>query len=141
MPITISTETLLNSREALRELSDLPIPVRTALKLRKIYNAVEGDLKTTEEMMKKLVSRHAKKDAEGNQVHPQVVVDGKKVQDEGRVEIEDRVAYEKDVAELLASAVVVDFDAIKADDLVDPRAPTTMIKTSLLFTLIWLLEG
>lgn len=141
MPITVKTKTLLESRDALKELSDISIPVRTALKLRKIYRSVENDLEATQEQLKKLAEKHAKKDSEGKTVHPMVKDGEKEVADESKVEIEDKKAYTADIDSLMDVEVTINFDPIKVEDLVDPKDPPQKVKTSLVFALDWLLEG
>lgn len=141
MPITVKTKTLLESRDALKELSDISIPVRTALKLRKIYRAVENDLDATQEQLKKIAEKHAKKDAEGKTIHPMVKDGDKEVPDESKVEIEDKKAYTADIDLLMDVEVTINFDPIKVEDLVDPKDPPQKVKTSLVFALDWLLEG
>lgn len=141
MPITVKTKTLLESRDALKELSDISIPVRTALKLRKIYRSVENDLEATQEQLKKLAEKHAKKDSDGKTVHPMVKDGEKEVADESKVEIEDKKAYTADIDSLMDVEVTINFDPIKVEDLVDPKDPPQKVKTSLVFALDWLLEG
>lgn len=141
MPITVKTKTLLESRDALKELSDISIPVRTALKLRKIYRSIENDLEATQEQLKKLAEKHAKKDSEGKTIHPMVKDGDKEVPDENKVEIEDKKAYTADIDSLMDVEVTINFDPIKVEDLVDPKDPPQKVKTSLVFALDWLLEG
>lgn len=137
MPITVKTKTLLESNDAMRELSDMPIPVRTALKLRKIYRSVQSDLEATQEQLKKLAEKHAKKGEDGKPVHPEV--NGKP--DESKVEIEDKKAYSDEIDQLMDVEVTINFDPIKVEDLTDPKDPPLKLKTSLVFALDWLLEG
>ncbi len=148
MPITITHKQLLDSTTALQELSDMSIPVRTALKLRKILRTSQTDLDTFNDTFKALSKKHAKKkmvkNAEGVDeevvVHPKVLVDGKEVDDENRLEIEDKDAFEKDRDAILESPLDIPFDKIKVVDLSDPKDAPLKIKTSLLFSLDWLIE-
>lgn len=144
MPITLTNQELLDSAQALRELSDMPVPVRTALKLRKIYKVTQKDLETVNEILQSLMKRHAKLDSAGNPVHP-VIKKGengeKDVVDETRVEIADREAFMKDHDELMDNTLEIPFDKIKVEDLSDLKDPPLKLKTSLVFALDWLLEG
>ena len=144
MPITLTTQELLDSAQSLRELSDMPVPVRTALKLRKIYKVTQKDLETTQELIQDLSKRHAKKDAAGNIIHP-VIRRGengeKDVVDESKAEIADREAFQKDYDAIMDEPLEIAFDKIKVEDLTDPKDPPLKLKTALVFALDWLLEG
>lgn len=144
MPIVLTTQELLDSAQALRELSDMPVPVRTALKLRKIYKVTQKDLETTQEMIQVLSKRHAKKDADDKPVHPLIRKgeNGEKdVYDESRVEIADREAFQADYDALMGEPLEIPFDKIKVEDLSDPKDSPLKLKTALVFALDWLLEG
>lgn len=144
MPITLTTQELLDSAQSLRELSDMPVPVRTALKLRKIYKVTQKDLEATQETIQDLSKRHAKKDADGNVIHPLIRKgeNGEKdIFDEGKVEIADREAFQKDFDAVMDEPLEIPFDKIKVEDLSDPKDPPLKLKTSLVFALDWLLEG
>lgn len=134
MPITITNRRLLESAPAIRELGAMPLPLRTALKLRKMMRLVQEDLNDAQELIREQAVKFALKDADGNMIHP----DG----DKNRVEIDpaQRAAYDKAVEALLDAEVELDFKQVKAEDMVDPGDPPLKIKTSLVFTLDWLFE-
>jgi hypothetical protein len=93
-----------------------------------------------QDTIKAIAEKYAKKDEAGNIVHPTIMVNGREVPDESRVEISDPKAYSADMKAVFDEPVSLDFDLIKADDLSDPKDPMR-IKTSVLFALDWLLEG
>lgn len=152
MPITAEVRTLLDSRDALRELAELSIPIRTALKARKVYKAVQSEIETIQEQIKALTEKHAKRDEAGEMVHPMVKSGTTEVPNEDAVEIADRKAYAADMEELLGTEVTLTFDKIKEADLEDIPKPTPgrpagpehesklKLKISTVFALDWLLE-
>lgn len=149
MTITVTYETLLESTDALRQLSDMSIPVRTALKFRKILRHVQDDLDTVQDLLKKMAEKHAKKlsvvqpdgTCKDEVAHPLVKQeDGTSIPDENRVEIEDKKAYEADRNELLETSIEIPFELVKVADLNDPKDPPLKLKTSLVFALDWLLD-
>ena len=142
MPILTTTKNIIDSAQAMRELSDMSIPVRTALKLRKIFKSVAKDMEAYDEQMKIVREKYTKKDADGKPVHPVIKKEGSAdVVDETRVELTDTAGFEADVRSMLDTPVTVDFDPIKVEDLVDAKDPPLKIRTSLVFALDWLLDS
>jgi hypothetical protein len=156
MPIKLTNKDLLESPPSLRKLSEMQIPVRTALKLRKILKVAQADIETVQEQITALGKKHAKRvldedgnvklDEEGKEVlaHP-LDKDGKA--DTSRFELDDLKAYAKEIDDLLDDEVEIAFDPIKAEDLEDRpdpkqplKQPELKIETSLLFTLHWLIS-
>jgi hypothetical protein len=158
----LTTKDLLDSPAALRKLSDMQIPVRTALKLRKVLKAAQAEIETITDQFKALGKKHAKRvlDEDGK---PKVDDDGDEVLafavvkkgENGEPDVvndkayelgENKKAYDKDVEELLESELELDFEPIKADDLADRpdpkrplQTPELKIETSLLYELHWLI--
>lgn len=141
MPITISTKDLLGSRVALQQLSEMQLPVRTGLKLRKLYRTIQKDLEATQDTLKALSEKHAKRDEKGNVIHP-VIKQGENGEpdqrDEGALELADREAFEKEFKELMSVPIEVPFEKIKEEDLSDPKDPPLKIKLAVLVALDWL---
>ena len=143
MPITLTTKELLDSAPALRELSDMPIPVRTALKLRKIYKVTQRDLEASQETLTAINKAHAKKDSKGDvalRKETQLQRDGSQIEVDV-MDFADPSARTKDIQAVLDTEVTIDFDKVKVEDLSDPKDPPLKMRTSLVFALDWLLEG
>lgn len=143
MPITVTNQQLIDSRDSLRKLSDMQIPVRTALKLRKIYKTVASEMESVQEMTAELARRCSKKDEKGEPVHPVIKKgeDGKPdIVDENRVEIDDtmREEFVKKTEELMEATVTIPFETVRAEDLAEP-GDTLKVQTSLVASLDWLL--
>lgn len=117
--ITVTNRALLESAPALRELADMPIPVRTALKVRKILRVSQEHINDAREQLSALSKRMAVMDEAGKQLPA----------------TEEHV---KAAEEVLATEVELDFKLIKAEDLADPKDPPLKVKSALLFSLDWL---
>lgn len=158
MPITLTNRDLLESPPALRKLSDMQIPVRSALKLRKILKGAQAEIETVQEQLKALGKKHAQRvknedgtvklgpDGEEMLAHP-VIKKGENgepdVLNENAYELgENAKAYQKEFDDLLDMEIKLDFDPIKIEDLSDKpdpkqplKQPELKIETSLLFVL------
>ncbi len=147
--ITITTRQLMESRGALQEMSNMQLPVRTALKLRKMYRMVQNDLESTQETLKELSNKHAKKDGDGKPVHPIIrdekgvpkEEDGVVLRDHNAIELGDnKEAFDKEFKELMDTPVDIPFEPIAIDDLADPKDPPLKLKLAIVVGLDWLFK-
>lgn len=132
--IIITNKKLLESVGALRELANLDVPVRTSLKLRKMLRVTQQEIDDWRESHKGLVEKHCKKGEDGKPTHPENPRTGKP--DPARFDLEEsREAFERDLEELNAVEVKLDFLKVKPEDLGDVK-----VKGSVALQLDWLIE-
>ncbi len=139
MPTTVKTGDLLDSIDALRELAAIHVPVKLGMKLQRILKKVQTEIDGALEEKKKLLDRHAEKDADGKQAHPLDAV-GKPITTQ--VKLKDPDAYVAELKELHDAEITLGVDRINPAEF--DRAPSSKsepieISTGTLLSLSWLL--
>ena len=91
--ISITREQLLMGKESLGVLANAKMPIGVAYRINKIVKQANEELQETEKIRREIINKYGKKDENG-----ELIVD----KNNGTFEIEDRAAFNKEVALLFA---------------------------------------
>ena len=105
----LSNETIVNSADALSQLSVMELPVKVSYAIAKNINKIEKELKVYNAERQKLIQKYAVKDTDGK---PKIDENGTMNIQEGFLE-----DWNKDTKELSAIENEIDIHLIKLDDL------------------------
>lgn len=100
--------------EAINNLIDTDINASYAFKLTRIIKEISSIIESKQEMEKKILTKSASKDENGELVVPKDEA-GNDI--EGSVTIENVEQYTKDMTELMETENTIEFEKIKFDDL------------------------
>jgi len=127
----ISNKTLLESVGALRQLSDLSLPIKLSFKIAKIIRVSQPFVDAYEEVLKKLQDEYVAKDDEGN---PRINdTDDPSIK---QLILSDANAFNSAYEELLDASNKLEIEKLKLDEFGGVE-----LKPSLLVQLSWLIEG
>jgi hypothetical protein len=107
---------------SLRKLGELDVPIKIAVKIKKVIREVRGPLESYDELFKKLQLKHVARKADGSVDHP-LGPNGQPDPTRVSVPAENFAAYSADIKELQAQEVDITYDTFKIADLGDIRVP------------------
>jgi len=105
----LSNETIVNSANALSQLSVMELPVKVSYAIAKNINKIEKELKVYNAERQKLIQKYAVKDTDGKP----------KIDENGTMNIQEGLLenWNEDTKELSAIENEIDIHLIKLDDL------------------------
>lgn len=105
----LSNETIVNSADALSQLSVMELPVKVSYAIAKNINKIEKELKVYNAERQKLIQKYAIKDTDGKP----------KIDENGTMNIQEELLedWNKDTKELSSIENKIDIHLIKLDDL------------------------
>jgi hypothetical protein len=105
---------LLAAIPALKELVELPLPVRASFRVARLVRQVEAATQDVEDARLRLVERFAERDAEGKYI-PVFDAEGKPV--DGSVNVTDPEGFRREIAELLGMETEIAAEPLSLADL------------------------
>ncbi len=127
----IKTSVLLESIGALKELSNLDLPIKLSFKIHRILKRCQTEIDSVMELKEKILDKHTQKDDKGKPIHPEDK-DGKPIPNQ--VKLVDPDTYKKDMEEFGDQEVGMKLDELKVEDFGDK----VTIKPGVLLALHWL---
>ena len=127
----ISNKLLIESSNALKEITTFSLPIKTSFKIAKIVRQVQPTIDAYEEVLKNLQEKYAEKDEEGK---PRVNdTDNPGIK---QILLSDAEKFSKEYQELLDAINEITIEKLTIEDFGEAE-----IKPNLLVQLSWLIEG